>query len=427
VFTNTGPAVAFRAPGYVEGAFALESAMDELARALDIDPIELRLRNYVDRDQVSNRRYTSPQGLRHCYDQAAEAFGWVGRGRRSPARQATGPHADGAPTGRRRRGVGVAAHDWGGGGFDPAYAWVKLNGDGSVDVVTGTQDIGTGARTGLAQIAAEELGLPLERISLHLGDTASGPYAPTSAGSATQASVGPAIRMAAANARRELLGAAAAFLEVPADRLRLRGGRIEAEGRPERSATIEEITQRLSPYMIQGRGHRTPNPPDRSIRTFGVHCVEVEVDLDTGELDVVRLVASHDCGRIVNPKMVDSQVIGGAVQGIGFATTEERVVDHASGIVLNANLEEYKVPTIADIGELVHAQLNEPDPEANSTGAKGIGEPPLIPTAPAIANAFFDATGVRIRELPLTRDRVLAALERGLSGAPASGPGGGET
>jgi xanthine dehydrogenase YagR molybdenum-binding subunit len=162
--------------------------------------------------------------------------------------------------------------------------------------------------------------------------------------------------------------------------------------------------------MIQGHGAREANNKEKSVRTFGAQCVEVEVDIETGEVTILRLVASHDCGRIVNPTMVDSQVIGGITQGIGYALTEERIMDVGRGMVLNANLEEYKVPTVADIPEIIHAQVNLPDLAANSTGVKGIGEPPLIPTAPAIANAIFDATGVRLRHSPLTRRQLLEAL-----------------
>jgi CO/xanthine dehydrogenase Mo-binding subunit len=162
--------------------------------------------------------------------------------------------------------------------------------------------------------------------------------------------------------------------------------------------------------MILGHGARGPNPRDKSVRTFGAQCVEVEVDVETGEISVLRVVAAHDCGRIINPTMVDSQVIGGVTQGLGFALTEERVVDAASGVVLNANLEEYKVPTVVDVPPIVHAPVDLPDPEANPTGAKGIGEPPLVPTAPAIANAVCDAVGVRLRHAPLSRHRLLEAL-----------------
>jgi xanthine dehydrogenase YagR molybdenum-binding subunit len=397
VYTNTGPAVAFRAPGHVEGAFALESAMDELAHRLGLDPLDLRRRNYAEEDQSEGQPYTSPDSLRLCYDRVAMAIGWSRR--RKPA--AAGP---------RRRGFGIAAHDWGGAGYPPGYAWVKLNADGTAEVVTGTQDIGTGARTGLTQVAAEELGLPVEQVVLHLGDTGTGVYAPVSSGSATQATIGPAVRAAAAEAKRHLLDAAAAMLEASASDLRIADGTISVVGAAHRKMSVADVTRRVAPHMIQGHGARGPNPKGKSVRTFGAQGVEVEVDVETGEVRVVRVVASHDCGRIINPALVDSQVYGGVIQGIGFALTEERVVDGRSGIVLNANLEEYKIPTVADVPEILHARLDHPDPEANPTGAKGIGEPPLVPTAPAIANAVFDAIGVRLRDAPLSRRRLLAAL-----------------
>jgi CO/xanthine dehydrogenase Mo-binding subunit len=160
----------------------------------------------------------------------------------------------------------------------------------------------------------------------------------------------------------------------------------------------------------QGKGVRAPNTRAKSIRTCGAQAAEVEVDLQTGEVTVLRVVTAHDCGRMVNPTLVDSQIYGGVTQGIGFALTEERVVDARLGLVLNANLEEYKVPTMADLADIVNASESMPDFEANITGAKGVGEPPIIPTAPAIANAVFDAIGVRMRELPLTREKILESL-----------------
>jgi CO/xanthine dehydrogenase Mo-binding subunit len=401
VYTNTGPAVAFRAPGFVEGAWALEQAIDELAAKLGMDPFALRLKNYAREDQQKERPYTTPDSLRLCYEGAARAFGWEKR------RKPTGD-------GPKRRGFGVAAHDWGGSGYPPGYAWVKLNSDGSVEVVTGTQDIGTGTRTALTQVAAEELGVPVGRVRLHLGDTAYGPYAPTSAGSATLATIGPAVRHAAAAARKQLLEAAAPMLEAAPERLRVEQGEVVVADRPSRRISVDEVMKRIAPHMILGQGARGPNPEGKSVRTFGAQMVEVEVDVETGEVTVVRVVASHDCGRIINPTTVDSQVVGGIIQAIGFALTEERVVDARSGVVLNANLEEYKVPTVADVPEIRHVQVDLADPEANPTGAKGIGEPPLVPTAPAIANAVFDAVGVRIRQGPITRQKLLEAL-RGTS------------
>lgn len=314
--------------------------MDELARALEMDPIELRLRNYAVVDQQSNKPYTSPDGLRRCYELVREKIG------------------DKQPN----RGIGFAAHDWpGGAGHPPAQVRVEIGAQGRARIVTGTQDIGTGTRTALCQVAAEALELPLEKVSIELGDTASGLHAPTSAGSATLASLAPAVREAALAAKRTGTGTA----------------------------------------------QRAKNRKDKSIRTCGAQCVEVEVDTGTGEVRVLRVVAAHDCGRVINPLLVESQVIGGITQGLGYALTEERVVDAASGVVLNANLEEYKVQTCADLAEILNATASMPDWEANPTGAKGVGEPPLIPTAAAVANAIFDAVGVRIRDLPCKREKLL--------------------
>jgi xanthine dehydrogenase YagR molybdenum-binding subunit len=413
VHVNTGPAVAFRAPGYVEGAFALESAMDELARALDMDPLALRLKNYSEIDQKTDRPYSSPDGLRRCYEAAAQTFGWQ-------AARACGLQASGS----KCRGIGFAGHDWiGGAGHPPGYAWVKLNADGSADVVAGTHDIGTGSRTGLLQIAAEELGLPFEKLALHLGDTAYGPYAPVSSGSATQATIGPAIQAAALDAKRQVLEAAAPMLEVGPHDLELRDGQVRVKGQTGRQIAVAEVLGKIQPHMIQGQGARGANPADKAIHTFGAQAVEVEVDVETGEITVLRIVAAHDCGRIVNPLMVDSQVIGAVTQGIGFALTEERLVDAGRGVVVNANLEEYLVPTMLDVPPIVNARVDLPDPVANPTGAKGIGEPPLVPTAPAIANAVYDAIGVRIRQTPLNRSRVLEALaEQRLTEAAPGAP-----
>lgn len=398
VYTNTGPSVAFRAPGYAEAAFALESAVDELARALELDPLELRRRNYTGRDQKEDQPYSSPDGLRVCYERADEAFGWKGYQK---------PPADGS----KRRGVGLAAHEWmAGKGNPPAYAWVRLNADGSADVVTGAQDIGTGTRTGLAQVAAEALGLPLSSVRVQLGDTSSGPYAPTSSGSATVPTLGPAVRAAGEDAKGQLLEAAATLLETEARCLHVRDGAIILEGTSEPALTVAEVMARLAPHTLQGHGARNANPEGVSIRTFSVQCAEVEVDTETGEVTLLRIVSAPDCGRILNPKLAYSQVIGGVTQGVGYALLEERIVDDALGVVLNPDLEEYKVPTVADIPPITHAEVDLPDFNANPTGAKGLGEPPLIPTAPAIANAIYDAVGVRLFDLPLSRRRLVEAL-----------------
>ncbi len=398
VLTNTGPAVAFRAPGHVESAWAIEQVMDEIARRLEIDPIELRRRNYSGRDQLEDQEYTLPEGLRLCYDAVTKDFGWDNP--EQPAR-----------TGTKRRGRGFAAHDWAAGsGQPPAYAFAKLNADGGIDIVTGTQDIGTGTRTGLAQIAAEELGVEIDHVRLQLGDTANGPYSPVSSGSSTLASIGPAVRGAVAEVRTQLLRLAAVKMEVAAERLTIQDGKISVAGAADQSLAIAEVMSDIAPANLLGKGVRGPNPSDKSVRTFGAQCVEVEVDIETGEVTVLRVSTAHDIGRIINPALVDSQIYGGITQGIGFALFEERVVDERIGHVMNANLEEYKIPTMVDVPPIHHAHVGVPDNEANITGAKGVGEPPLIPTAPAIANAVFDAVGIRVSDAPISRQRMLALL-----------------
>jgi len=398
VYTNTGPSAAFRAPGYVEAAFGLESAMDELAQRLQIDPLLLRRRNYTDRDQTKNRPYSSPQSLAECYDRADETFRWS-------ARYKPKAHEP------RSRGFGIAAHEWSAGsGNPPAYAWIRIDTDGSVDLWTGTQDIGTGTRTVLAQVAAEALGVPLRAIRHRLGDTAAGPFAPTSAGSFTVPTLAPAVQAAAHDARAQLLDAAGVLLGIDAKQLELSHGTMTAEGSTELELELSELAQRLAPHTILGHGAHHVIPADKTIRTFGVQCAEVDVDLETGEVTLLRIVSAPDCGRVINPKLARSQVIGGVTQGIGQCLLEERIVDTRIGVVLNPNLEDYHLPTVADVPPIVHAEVNRPDLYANPIGAKGLGELPIIPTSPAIANAVFDAIGVRVRDLPLTRERILCAL-----------------
>ncbi len=398
VYTNTGPARAFRGPGYVEGTFPLESLLDELADRLGMDPLALRLRNHTAVDQASGRPY-SANHLDECYRKGAELIDWQARWQVGQA------------DGTKRRAVGMASQTWGGGGGPPAYAWVKLNPDGTAEVILGSQDIGTGTRTVFAQVAAEELGLRLDQVLVRLGDSATGPYAPVSWGSMTVSAVGPAVRQAAADARSQLCGIAAGLLEVPADQIEIRDGDVFVRGDSRPRLKVSDVTGRIGQLTILGKGARGPNPPDAELRTFGAQFAEVEVDTLTGDVRVLRVVTVHDFGRVVNPLGAGNQVEGGIVQGLGFALTEERVVDRQSGVVLNPNLEDYKVPTALDAPAIEHAFVGQPDERANNLGAKGIGEPPLIPTAPAIANAIARAIGVRLLSLPITRERVLEAIQ----------------
>ena len=392
-WVNTPAMTAFRAPGHVEGAFALESAMDALARELDIDPLELRRSNFAERDEKKDRPFSSNR-LRECYDRGAALFDW---------------DAPRTSSGQRRRGKGMAAQVWGAGGGPPAYAIVKINGDGSADVLTGTQDLGTGARTILAQIAAEALGARLADVRIVLGDTERTPYTGPSWGSMTTASVGPAVRVAAEDARRQLIEAASEVLGVSAACLRAHEGVISsADGA--QSVSFRSLCDQLGDVMILGRGARGPNPTGVALGSFGAQFAEVEVDVDTGVVRVVRIVAVHDAGRIINPTLAESQVEGGIIQGLGYGLFEERVLDPATGRMLNANIHDYKIPTMGDVPRIDVELLDVADATANHTGARGLAEPPIIPTAPAIANAVANAIGVEVLELPLTPWRVLGAL-----------------
>lgn len=396
-YINASGMQAFRAPGYAEGAIGLEGAMNALATTLGIDPLELRRRNFAERDPRLDRPFTG-NALRQCYDEAAERFGWTAP---RPAPDRAHPE--------RARGRGVAAQTWPTGGGPPAYATARLNNDGSIEIASGTQDLGTGARTVLAQIAADAFGAALHDVRVVLGDTERAPYAGNSWGSMTTASVGPAVRMAAEDARAKLLDAASQLLNVPADALETRESRIIVRD-TDRTMTFAEVTGKLGNVMIQGRGSRGPNPSDRAIVTVGVQMAEVEVDRTTGVVRVLRIVAAHDCGRVINPTLARSQLEGGILQGLGYALFEERRLDGATGVPLNPSLHDYKIPTMADCPAIDAWCVQNVDAEANHTGARGLAEPPLIPTAPAIAAAVADALGVEVCELPLTPWRVLAAL-----------------
>nr|MBA3560533.1 xanthine dehydrogenase family protein molybdopterin-binding subunit [Gemmatimonadaceae bacterium] len=288
VYINASAMSAFRAPGHVEGAFGLECAMDSLARKVGIDPLELRTRNYAKRDGRKDRPYTGKR-LDECYRVGAERFGWAERANDADAdRVVARKGAEGGkfPIGgapRRsanstppRRGFGMASQCWGTGGGPPAYATVRVNSDGSADVLTGSQDLGTGARTIFAQIAAEALGARLEDIRVILGDTERTPYTGNSWGSMTTPSVGPAVRMAAEDARTQLLEAAASVLKTTPDKLVARGSVIRVK-RGKRSITFKALGEELGDVMIIGRGSRGPNPDGEAIHTFGAHFAEVEV------------------------------------------------------------------------------------------------------------------------------------------------------
>jgi CO/xanthine dehydrogenase Mo-binding subunit len=394
--TNLRPVNAFRAPGVMEGTTVFEQAIDELAVALDMDPLELRRRNHADLDQVSGLPYSSKQ-LLACYDRAAELAGWE-------AREELRAGTDGL-----LRGMGCATQIWWGGGGPPSHATVRLDAEGHAYVVTGIQDIGTGTLTSAQMVAAEELGLPLDSVRVVGGDTRHNVYGPVAGGSQTTPSVMPAVRSAAAKVRKTLLQLAGDVFEIAAGDLEVRDGRIRSsDGAID--ADVTEVTEKLGNATIDGSGSRGPNPDGFVVHTFGCQIAQVSVDPGLGEVRVERIVAVHDVGRIVNPLTASSQVEGGVLQGMAFALSEELVVDPTTGIPVNGHLDDYKIPSIADVPEIVIDFPHIADANLPNTGTKGLGEPPIVPTAAAIANAFAHATGRRAAALPLTRDRVLEAL-----------------
>ena len=391
---NLPPMAAFRAPGFVEGTWSLECLLDKLAAKLGVDPLELRKLNYAHADAMDGRPFSS-KGLMECYRRAE-------------------PHWERRHEVRARsdevwkRGMGMASQIWYGGGGPPSYAWVRLGSDGRANVVTAMQDIGTGTRTAMAMIAAEELGLTLDRVEVQIGDSARGPFASISGGSSTLPSMGPAVRSAAADAAQQVLELAAQRFEREQRTLSLAGGNIVcSEGG---SWAIEEITGLLEDGQILGKGARGPNPTGMRVLTFGIQLAEVAVDVGTGEVVVERVVAIHDVGRVINPLGARSQIEGGIIQALGHTFSEVRLDDPATGTVLTKTLDAYKLPTIADVPEIVCDLVDEPDEQLTNLGSKGLGEPPIVPTAAAIANAIRDATGADVTSLPITREEILRAL-----------------
>jgi CO/xanthine dehydrogenase Mo-binding subunit len=406
---NTPPMKAFRAPGFVEGTFGLECLIDEVAAKLELDPLELRRKNYAGSNDGTP--YSS-KNLMECYALAQKHWD-----RRDEVR---------ARSDRTwKRGVGMASQIWYGGGGPPSYAWTRVSSDGRITVVTAMQDIGTGTRTAMAQIAAEELGVPLEWVDVVLGDSARGPYATLSAGSSTTPSVGPAVRAAAADAKRQIIEIAAQRFDLEERVLDIKDGVVvSADGNV--STPLQELLGLLEDAQILGKGARGPNPTGMSVLTFGVQVAEVAVDVETGEVLVERVAAVHDVGRVVNPLGARSQVEGGIIQGVGHTMSEQRLIDPETGRVLTTTLDAYRMPTIADVPEIVCEFVDKPDEHLTSLGSKGLGEPPIIPLAAAISNAIRDATGAEVHELPITREEMLRALaeaakrEKERRGAPAA-------
>lgn len=398
---NLGTPTFMRAPGEASGSFALESSMDELAYELGIDPLQLRLQNYTERDPGKDLPFSS-KSLRQCYEVGAERFGWS---RRKPQPRSM-------REGDKLVGLGMATATYPTNRSKGA-ASATIDADGMVVVRSGTQDLGTGTYTVMTQVAAEAIGLPVDRVRFELGDSRL-PEAPVSGGSTTVASVAPAVKAAAHALKLKLVGIAVGDERSPlhgalADEVEIDGGRLFLRSDPSRSEPMTDIVVRHGGAAIEAKAETDPGDASEkySMHAFGAVFVEVHVDEALGTVRVPRVVGVYGVGKLMNAKTGHSQLMGGIVFGLGMALFEETVFDLRDGRAVNGNLAEYHVPVNADIGSIEVEVVEEDDPHVNPLGAKGIGEIGITGVAAAVANAVYHATGKRIRELPITLDKLL--------------------
>ncbi|HUJ99880.1 MAG TPA: xanthine dehydrogenase family protein molybdopterin-binding subunit [Stellaceae bacterium] len=389
-----------RAPGAATGVYALECAMDELAVALKVDPLELRLKCYSERDQNAGVPYTS-KALRECYRQGAEAFGWA---KRQPEPRAM-------REGGELVGWGMASGVWEALQM-PFGARIVLGANGHAEVASAASDIGTGTYTIMAQVAADMLGLPLDNVTVKLGDSTL-PHAMVEGGSWTAASVSHAIARTSDEIRQELLRLAKAvpgspLAEARLEQVALREGRIVTTEDPRRGVSIADAMRHGKLDRIEREATMAfAEDPSHARNTHSAVFAEVKVDEQLGVIRVTRIVSAIAAGRILNRKTAASQIMGGAVWGIGMALHEETLIDHAFGRVMNADVAEYHMPVNADVHDIKVIFVDEPDALVNPLGIKGVGEIGIVGTAAAIANAVYHATGKRVRDLPITLDKLM--------------------
>jgi CO/xanthine dehydrogenase Mo-binding subunit len=396
---------AYRAPGAPQAAFALESAVDELCRKLEMDPIEFRLKNGLkEGDPTLDRR--SPQwpriGLLECLEKAQEQPLWA---KRDEQKTPLSGEVEGW-----KIGVGVAAGGWPG-GTEPAVATCRLESDGTMTVVVGTVDL-TGSDTSLALIAAEGLGMPVASVSVAHDNTDTMPYSGGTGGSKTTYSMGPAVLAAARDARSQVLSIAADILEAAVADLEIEGDKVVVRGSPGSSVALTDIAARSMTFAgryepIYGRGRaavRTSSP------MFTVHMAKVAVDPGTGEVRVLDYIAVQDVGFAINPGEVEGQIQGGVTQGLGWALFEGFVYDE-NGQLLTTTLMDYALPHSVDVPHITPVLVEIPS-ALGPFGAKGVGEPPVVPVGAAIANAIYDAVGARVAQLPITSERLFKALHQ---------------
>jgi xanthine dehydrogenase YagR molybdenum-binding subunit len=389
VFINAGPAAAFRAPGHPQGAFALEQSIDELAVRLDIEPIDLRDR--IDENPV---RRVEREVVRN-------SALWKSRNPK--------PGADAGPI---KRGVGLSQSVWYRFVRMESAAEVRVHKDGSIEVLSAVQDIGSGIKTVLAQIVAEQFGVPPAKISIKIGDT-NYPVGPNSGGSVTTLSITPAVRDAAWQAAQKLLASIAPALHTTPGDLTLSGGMVRSASGKFQPIPFRSAAAKMNTDQVAAQAKRVPDYEPKKYDTYGgVDVAEVAVDTETGRIHVKRVLSVHDCGRPMNPAQVTSQINGGVIQGISYTLFEHRLLDPNYGLMVNANLDKYKIAGAYEIPEM-EVILTEAYLGQSSTDASGIGEAAgIISIGAAIGNAVYNATGVRIRQLPMTPAVVLAALNQ---------------
>jgi len=370
---DIGTPTFMRAPGEASGSFALESALDELAVALDLDPLELRLKNHAEKDPIEDRPFSS-KSLRACYAEGARRFGWEKRSARPRAQTREGMLVG--------MGMATAAYP---GNFAPAQALARMNADGTALVQSGMLEVGNGAYTVMRQVAADALGLPVEKVRFDLGDSTM-PEAPITAGSISTASVGSAVLLVcrALRQRLEQMGASGA-------------------------ASYAEVVQRAGGAPIEERSKAAPGEERKryTMLGHGAQFAEVLVDPELGMVRVARLVGAFACGRVLNARLARSQLMGGMVWGIGMALHEHSVYDEKLGRIISRDLADYHVASNADVQSIEPILVEEEDTVVDPAGVKGMGEIGTCGAAAAIANAVFNATGRRIRSLPITPDNLL--------------------
>jgi xanthine dehydrogenase YagR molybdenum-binding subunit len=389
-----------RGPGGTEGVWAIECAMDELAYAANVDPLELRLVNYSDLDQIADKPYSSKE-LRECYRQAAEKFGWSKRSREPRSMR----------EGRELVGWGMASGVWEAWQL-PASARASLTANGAVEIASATADIGPGTYTMMAQLAAGMLGMPLENVTAKLGDSAL-PNAPVEGGSFTASSVGAAIHDACRAVQKDLLGFALKIKGSPLagaklDDVVFADGKIRHKADAGRVVSLADAMRAGNAERIEKEASATPKM-DSAYANLAHSAVfaEVKIDEELGVIRVTRIVSAVAAGRIINPKLAGSQILGAVVGGIGMALHEETVTDQRFGRFITRNLADYHVPVNADVHAIDVIFVEETDDKINPFGIKGVGEIGIVGTAAAIANAVYHATGKRVRDLPITIDKLL--------------------